>query len=467
MVSRRSVLRSVLSACGLVALFGLPGCTRLMGKAPPVCGWDIECAATSWCSNGQCVASKCAAEPSACAPYACGQRACTTFCQSDDACAPGAKCELGQCVVPTGPVVPSCLSDLQCPSGLCCWAGTCEYCGIDDPGLCPICQAGEVCENGTCIDPCAGVFCGSGEVCDGGLCEPACAGKECGTEGGVNCGVCDSGEVCGVGQLCVSAACDTEAPLCVDGGVAVCEQGALVVAQDCGADLVCVSGDLFCRMPCEEGERRCVDGVLGECNADGAVDITRQTALDCGAQNLNCTELGCGDVLELRPTGVSTPCLEGQAAIAGLYQAMDDAILYRFAATVQIQRGATLTYRVHEADDSAGPFEKIWEGQVPFSAGLPLQHVGPLAPLLPLKGGKYYLLSVERSSLWAQIYCLMSDASFPRGSLVPTGKGAELANLEEPLDVSQWEDGIAPFDIDLFVPAPSGVGGAGGAGGAP
>lgn len=112
-----------------------------------------------------------------------------------------------------------------------------------------------------------------GETSDS--CVAACAGRECGDDGcGGECGLCESGNICGSNGLCQPAACEQDADcgelfcspvtgLCVDCVVHVdCPDGALCVESVCVEPLGCESS-LDC-----PGNQVCGEGVCVDCSGD-------------------------------------------------------------------------------------------------------------------------------------------------------------------------------------------------------
>jgi hypothetical protein len=152
---------------------------------------------------------------------------------------------------------------------------------VDDGDLC---DAGEVCDDGTCVPSCgSGEFvCSGDKVCDEvkGICvDPACVGVDC--PDGTKCveGACVdpcSGVVCPAGEVCLAGVCldPCDAIVCDDSQV--CEAGACVEKCDCAGcpdgETCLVTGlcvfDLCVDVDCPNGgicqpDGSCADGCAG------------------------------------------------------------------------------------------------------------------------------------------------------------------------------------------------------------
>lgn len=168
---------------------------------------------------------------------------------------------------------------------------------VDDGDLC---EAGKVCDKGTCVPKCNGgeFVCGQGEVCNAnGLCvDIKCAAVTC--ESGQKCkegncvGPCD-GVVCPHGQVC-------RVGVCVDPCAAI----------TCDSGQVCVNG--VCTDNCN-----CVKCVAGNtCQPDGRCLNDACIGISCNAGEYCDANGACQDAC----TGAVCP--EGQICMMG--QCIDD-----------------------------------------------------------------------------------------------------------------------------------------------
>lgn len=453
----------------LVSTLGLAGCLRLRGE-PLQCYKQGDCGSEQVCRNGQCVSGAVQACPGGvctpvatggcsgtgcgvvecslalkdqCVPYGCEQGQCLSSCSGAQECAPGFGCHGGFCLKSSGA---ACSQASECIGGYCC-SGSCSDVS---------CAGG---------DPCAG--CADPFVCVDGACIAPCANKACGTSYGVDCGECPSGQFCNSEQAC-RLDCEVGDYICLFNSVSQCQgEDYPTWVDDCDGELICVAGDAFCRTPCTLGEPRCENGVLGSCRADGTVDLSASSAQDCRAAGLSCTERGCGEVLTQKYLEWGPHCTDEIFFSAGLFQATQDITLYRFASPIDVFGPVTITYRVHESDQAGGPFYELWEGAVSMPGGGEFRHLGPLAPFVPLVGGRYYLLSVERSNTWAKIQCPREGGVIDEvAALRPIGVGLALPLSSDLLFVESFLPGVVPFDVELFTPkdlAGPPMGGAGGA----
>jgi|GEM_PF-5939448 len=205
-------------------------------------------------------------------------------------------------------------------------ANHCGACGAS-------CEAGEVCNGGTCELGCAqgmsaceggcfdtqassahcgacGTSCEVGQVCEAGACVLSCSQDLSQCDGGCvdtqsdenHCGAC--GTSCGLGELCVDGAC---APNCA-AGLDACD-GACVDTQvdraNCGGcGVACASGEVCvagsCELSCQDGfdvcDDTCVDlqansNYCGDCNTacpEGELCEMGACVISCEPARLAC-----------------------------------------------------------------------------------------------------------------------------------------------------------------------------------
>ncbi len=165
----------------------------------------------------------------------------------DNLCDAGLVCDHGTCVPQCKGGEFACAVGLVCTdAGLCvdpaCANVTCDPGKVCSGGQCVggcdgvTCPAGQECELGRCVDPCAGVSCDAGTVCDQGICVASC-----------QCRPCAAGNVCASDGHCVATGCDTvtcpagqacAAGACVDACQgAVCPGGAACANGACGTPI--------------------------------------------------------------------------------------------------------------------------------------------------------------------------------------------------------------------------------------
>ncbi|APR78082.1 Hypothetical protein A7982_03429 [Minicystis rosea] len=159
----------------------------------------------------------------------------------------GATCEAGF-VCDKGTCVQSCAGgEFGCPpnkvcskNGYCvdpaCQDKTCNAGQVCVEGTCKapcddvVCPYPTVCRVGACVDPCAGVTCDAGQVCDGGVCVTNCDCQPCSTGK-----ACDSASGVCTDPACVGVSCDPgkhcAGGTCVDN----CEGTACPSGQECMA----------------------------------------------------------------------------------------------------------------------------------------------------------------------------------------------------------------------------------------
>ncbi len=109
----------------------------------------------------------------------------------------------------------------------------------------------------------------------GGTCVPKCGGKQCGDSGcpGYSCGYCGAGMFCDEQFACALGVCTPDKGKCIEGGLSVCAKDGLSwldpvacpEGQSC-QDNACIPDELTC----DEGQTRCFDGMVEECDALGA-----------------------------------------------------------------------------------------------------------------------------------------------------------------------------------------------------
>lgn len=182
-------------------------------------------------------------------------------------CTPGASCSAGPCA--TGAVTceagtPVCTKQSTATNGTQCDAGA-----VCDNGTCVACAAGKDCsEAGSCYS--ASVACGSGmAVCM--QTGPAPNGQSCGTNLYCDNGSCNA---CTNGAPCAPSAkpCDNGSVACVDGGLTCNDLGTPASAgSSCGSGHVC------------DGNGNCVACTAGnQCNPSGNVCQTGTTQCSTG-----------------------------------------------------------------------------------------------------------------------------------------------------------------------------------------
>ncbi|RLD10090.1 MAG: hypothetical protein DRI44_06920, partial [Chlamydiae bacterium] len=236
-----------------------------------ICECDYTECNSVCCNNGEvCDGSNNCCLPN-CAGKECGDDGCGGSCGS---CGINETCTTGICECDYVECDGTCCSSGQvCYSDVCCTPQTCidqsyecgsqsDTCGgtID----CGTCGVNESCNSGTCecdYVECNGSCCSSGQVCYSDFCctPKTCVeqGYECGSQsdtcGGVlDCGSCDDGLYCTVGETCDNGVCiDGTARNCDDGVECTvndrCEEGAGCISTPddnmCIGDLLCISTD--------------------------------------------------------------------------------------------------------------------------------------------------------------------------------------------------------------------------------
>lgn len=157
-----------------------------------------------------------------------------------DLCEAGFVCDRGTCVPECGG------GEFTCPQGLACDDGFC----IDPDCVDVECPTGERCVDGDCRGPCEGVSCPHGQTCQLGVCLDPCAAVQCDEaqvcEAGVcvdrcQCKGCDEGQACLDDGHCVAADC----------AEVTCDQGTHCVGGACVDDCdgaVCPDGQV-----CQDG----------------------------------------------------------------------------------------------------------------------------------------------------------------------------------------------------------------------
>jgi len=192
-----------------------------------------------------------------------------------------------------------------CPNGLKCYQGVCvgscqtsqEFaCQVGyecdkDLGMCidtackgKLCQAGEICRNGTCGNGCDGVTCPLGQLCQVGVCVDFCAGRTCNQGEICKLGVClpnclGCGGLTCTGELaCHPTSGDCYDPSCKPecGPGTYCKKGKCVGPCDgvvCPGGVTCVNG--VCPPPGvgKPGPKPTGDGGVTP-TSDGAVALT-------------------------------------------------------------------------------------------------------------------------------------------------------------------------------------------------
>ncbi len=159
----------------------------------------------------------------------------------DNLCDAGLVCDHGTCVPPCRTGEFACAVGLECDdAGRCvdpaCGGVTCDPGKVCSGGQCVggcdgvTCPAAQECELGRCVDPCAGVTCDAGKVCEKGICLASC-----------QCRPCAAGNVCASDGHCVAIGCDTvtcpAGQACIAGACADACQGAV-----CPGGAACSNG---------------------------------------------------------------------------------------------------------------------------------------------------------------------------------------------------------------------------------
>ena len=141
-----------------------------------------------------------------------------------DICQAGYVCEKGTCV-------PKCSSgEFVCPMGTVC--DSTGHC-VDPKCATVTCPAGKVCMGGNCVAACDGVTCPHGQVCRLGACVDPCAGL-----------TCDSDQVCVAGACkpkCQCAGCQPDETCQMDGSclATACAMVTCSAGQYCATDGSC------------------------------------------------------------------------------------------------------------------------------------------------------------------------------------------------------------------------------------
>ena len=109
----------------------------------------------------------------------------------------------------------------------------------------------------------------------GGTCVPKCGGKQCGDSGcpGYSCGYCGAGMFCDEEFQCGLGLCAPGKGKCVEGGLSVCAEDGLswLDAVACPSGEVCQDNACIAKtLTCTEGDTRCFEGSVQECDAKGA-----------------------------------------------------------------------------------------------------------------------------------------------------------------------------------------------------
>jgi hypothetical protein len=109
----------------------------------------------------------------------------------------------------------------------------------------------------------------------GGTCVPECNGRECGDSGcpGYSCGYCGAGMYCDELFQCGVGICTPDKGKCIEGGLSVCAKDGLswLDPVPCEAGETCQDNECFAEgLTCDEGDTRCFDGGVQECDAKGA-----------------------------------------------------------------------------------------------------------------------------------------------------------------------------------------------------
>jgi hypothetical protein len=109
----------------------------------------------------------------------------------------------------------------------------------------------------------------------GGTCVPKCGEKECGDSGcpGYSCGYCGAGMYCDELFQCGIGICTPDKGKCIKGGLSVCAKDGLswLDAVPCEAGEVCQDNECIAEgLTCDEGDTRCFDGGVQECDEKGA-----------------------------------------------------------------------------------------------------------------------------------------------------------------------------------------------------
>jgi MYXO-CTERM domain-containing protein len=172
----------------------------------------------------------------------------------DNLCQAGYVCDKGSCVKACSGGEFPCAGNKICSNGYCidpsCASVTCPSGQVCVGGKCKgpcdgvTCPAGQVCRAGACVDPCSGVTCPQGQVCSGGGCVMSCTCQPCGS----------------------GLACDATSGQCVDPGCVgkQCQAGTVCQAGQCVdpcAGAVCPSGQI-----CQDGN--CVANPNGSGGSD-------------------------------------------------------------------------------------------------------------------------------------------------------------------------------------------------------
>ena len=296
-----------------------------------------------------------AAQTQDCAPFICGGTACTNGCSGDGDCAASSHCAGGQCVadVATGG---ACLLDNDCGSkhcvdGVCCdttCTGQCEACDV--PGAAGTClpvsgaphglRPGCTTDSSACGGACDGVttaacrYPDATVVCRAGSCTAGTATLEARCHGA---GTCPSLQtqpcapfVCGasacLGDCTTNDDC-TPADYC-SGGVCV---PTLDAGTSCSSDDQCASGhcvdDFCCDTACDGQCEACdVGGSVGTCTAvsgapHGARNACASDATACGGSCDGNERAGCA-----YPDGSvqcrAAACSSGTATLPGFCDAL-------------------------------------------------------------------------------------------------------------------------------------------------
>jgi hypothetical protein len=296
-----------------MTLCGTGSCVVLSTDPNNCGGCDTVCATGQLCSQGACVDS---CDPDSQAPTECSG-SCVSLSNDplscgacDNACDPSEVCSSGDC-------------SANCGNGETACCGKCVS-TVSDPTHCgacsadcstPVCQAGEVCNQGICANTCGSLTdCGgacvdtNGDASHCGGCNTLCpAGTSC-TNGGCSNSGCPAGETDCFGT-CVNLQnspascgacgtfCDATAPLCAAG---VCAAGCgPAQPTDCSGVCVDTTSDpdncLTCGTACAVGEvcdqgsceANCSPG-LTSCNG-GCVDLDGDLN-NCGVCGSTCND---------------------------------------------------------------------------------------------------------------------------------------------------------------------------------
>jgi hypothetical protein len=152
-------------------------------------------------------------------------------------CQAGFICQNGSCI-------PGCGKD-ACPAGTVCDVAS-DHC-VDTKCLGKTCSGGTKCVAGNCVAPCDGVTCPYGQVCYVGVCADPCGGIKCDAgyvcKAGAcvdtcQCAGCPAGNTCNADGSCTVTACDGKT--CPAGQY--CD--ATGACKDACAGAVCPSGSM-------------------------------------------------------------------------------------------------------------------------------------------------------------------------------------------------------------------------------